>query len=222
MFSLKIILLLVVIFITAFSAQAQKRDAKDWSMADYFENLPKQYITASGDFRKPSKETVVVDEKNGYAAAYLNSPPRMESGNPLYPIFEMALFKSQTKPALLVVANTISDEVCGEYETFFLRRVGNDWTEVKSQVLPPMNLKMFWDAPQSADRLLKIVKESATSYHFEPPRQGTKMKVTLEICDYLEDNTPEAAVNELRKLVESAKPIRLDWNSKDGKFSFAK
>ena len=119
MFSARIILASVFIFITAFSAQAQKRDVKDWSIADYFKNLPEKYITASGDFLKPSKETVVVDEKNGYAAAYLNSPPQMESGKALYPIFEMALFKSQTKPALLVVANTKSDSVCAEYETFF-------------------------------------------------------------------------------------------------------
>ena len=170
MFSARIILASVFIFITAFSAQAQKRDVKDWSIADYFKNLPEKYITASGDFLKPSKETVVVDEKNGYAATYLNSPPQMESGRALYPIFEMALFKSQTKPALLVVANTKSDSVCAEYETFFLRRVGNNWTEVKREVLPPLDLKMFWDAPQSADRLLKIIKESAITYHFEPPR----------------------------------------------------
>ena len=88
-----------------------------------------------------------------------------------------------------------------------MRRVGNRWTEVKLEVLPLMNLKMFWGELQSAERLLKIIKASAITYHFEPPRQGTRMKVSLEICDYLEDGTPEADSEELQKLSESAKAI---------------
>ena len=219
MFSARIILAAVFIFITAFSGQAQKRDVKDWSIADSFKNLPKKYKTFGGDFLPPSKETTVIDEQNGYAA-YMDSPPRANFEP--FPIFEMALFKSQTKPALLVVVNTKSDSVCTEYETFFLRRVGNNWTEVKREVLPPLDLKMFWDAPQSADRLLKIIKESAITYHFEPPRQGTQMKVSLEICDFLEDDTPKETVNELSKLIESAKMIRLDWDKQNGQFKFAK
>ena len=50
MFSSRIILPLVFIFATAFSAQAQKREAKDWSIADYFKNLPEKYITTYGDY----------------------------------------------------------------------------------------------------------------------------------------------------------------------------
>ncbi|MCY7344663.1 MAG: hypothetical protein LH614_00430, partial [Pyrinomonadaceae bacterium] len=64
----RIILLAVLVFVTAFSAQAQKRDAEDWSIADYVENLPEKYKTFSGDFIPPSKETTVIDEPNGYAA----------------------------------------------------------------------------------------------------------------------------------------------------------
>ena len=221
MFSARIILFPVFIFITAFSAQAQKRDAKDWSIADYFKNLPQKYKTFDGDFLPPSKETTVIDEPNGYAA-YLNLPLHSNPDNPPHPIFETALFKSQTKSPLLVVANMKSDPVCTDYETFFLRRVGNNWTEVKREVLPPMNLKMFWDAPQSAARLLKIIKESSMSYHFEPPRQGTQMKVSLEICDYLEDDTQQDKVNELSKLIESAKSIYLIWDRQNGKFNFAR
>jgi hypothetical protein len=216
-----LMIFLTLAFVSSVSAQAQKRVAKDWSIADYFKNLPEKYITASGDFMPRSNETAVIDEKNGYAA-YLSSPPQPESGNPPFPIFETALFKSQTKPPLLVVVNQISDSVCTEYKTFFLRRVGSDWTEVKREVLPPMNLKMFWDTPQSAPRLLKIIKESSTSYHFEPPRQGTRMKVSLEICDYLEDDTPREKVKELSKRIESAKPIYLTWDKQNSKFNFAK
>ena len=215
----RIILSAVLVFVTAFSAQAQKRDAEDWSIADYVENLPEKYKTFGGDFSSPSAETTVIDEPNGYAA-YMDSPP---GGNfDRFPIFEMALFKSQTRPPLLVVSNLKNDHVCSDYETFFLRRVGSKWTEVKREVLPPMNLNMFWDAPQSAGRLLKIIKESSTSYHFEPPRQGTRMKVSLEICDFLEDDTPDEKAGELDKLIETAKPIYLEWDKQNGKFKFAK
>ncbi|MCY7346667.1 MAG: hypothetical protein LH614_10670 [Pyrinomonadaceae bacterium] len=213
----RIILLAVLVFVTAFSAQAQKRDAEDWSIADYVENLPEKYKTFEGDFSLPSKETTVIDESNGYAA-YLNNLPDPDSNYQPYPMFEMALFKSKTKPPLLVVSNMKSDSACNEYETFFLRRVGSKWTQVKREVLPPMNLKMFWDAPQSAARLLKILKENAASYHFELPRRGTRMKVSLEICDYLEDDAPEAAGDELQKLIESARPIYLEWDKQSGKF----
>ena len=217
----RIILLAVLVFVTVFSAQAQKRDAEDWSIADYVENLAEKYKTFEGDFSLPSKETTVIDESNGYAA-YLSHPPNSDSNHQPYPIFEMALFKSKTKPPLLVVSNMKSDSACNEYENFFLRRVGSKWTEVSREVLPPMNLKMFWDAPQSAARLLKIIKESAASYHFELPRRGTRMKVSLEICDFLEDDTPEAAGKELRKLIDTTKPIYIEWDKQNGKFKSAK
>ena len=219
MFSPRNIWLPVLIFVTAFAAQAQKPAAKDWSIADYFKNLPQKYKTFDGDFSSPSAETTVIDEPNGYAA-FMDSPPI--DNRQVFPIFETALFKSQTRLPLLVVSNMKSDPVCTDYETFFLRRVGGKWTRVEREVLPPMNLKMFRDAPQSAGRLLKIIKESAASYHFEPPRHGTRMKVSLEICDYLEDDTPQAKTGELEKLVEPAKPHYLTWDKQNGKFNFAK
>lgn len=220
MFLSRIILSSVLVFATTFSAQAQKSDTKDWSVADYFKNLPEKYKTFSGDFSAPSKETTVIDEANGYAA-YLDSPP---GGNfEPFPIFETALFKSQTKSPLLVVSNRKSDLVCTDYETFFLRRVGNNWTEVKREVLPPINLKMFWDKPQSAARFSKIVeRDNSTTYHFEPPRTGTRMKVSLEICDYFLEVTPIKQVDELKKLMETTKTLSLEWDKKTGKFAFAK
>jgi len=221
----RIILLAVLVFITVFSAQAQKRDAEDWSIADYVENLPEKYKTFEGDFSLPSKETTVIDESNGYAA-YLSNLPDPDSNYQPFPIFEMALFKSKTKPPLLVVSNMKSDSACAEYETFFLVQIDSRWAVVKRDVLPPLDLKMFWDKPQSAARVLKIVKgESPVTYHFEPPRQGTRMKVSLEICDYValsKEDTPPATAKELFELIESAKPIYLEWDKQNGKFKFAK
>lgn len=157
MFLPKIILSSFLVLILAFAAQAQKSAAKDWSIADYFKNLPKKYKTFGGDFDPPTQETTVIDEPSGYAA-YVNSPS--EGNSYQFALIEMALFKSQTEPPLLIVANTISADDCTDYETFFLRRVGSNWVEVKSKVLPPLDLKMFWDAPPPAERLLKPIKRN--------------------------------------------------------------
>ena len=221
MFSKAIILSLVLIFVTAFSAHAQKTALEDWSIADYFKKLPKKYKTFRGDFDPPTKETTIIDEPNGYAA-YLSHPIIPDSINPPFPIFEMALFKSQTEPPLLVVANTIDAHDCTDYETFFLRRVGSNWTEVKSKVLPPLDLKMFWDAPQAAERILKLIKRNFIAYHFEPPRRGTQMKVSLEICYRIRGDSPDEKVQEFEKLIKTAKPIYLEWDKQTGKFKLAK
>lgn len=222
MFLSRIILSAVLVFITVFSAQAQKLEAKEWSIADYLKNLPEIYRTFHGDFSPPSKETTVIDEPHGYAA-YLNSPPHSNPDNPPFPIFEMALFKSQIKPPLLVVSNMKSDSVCTEHETFFLVSLDGKWAVVKRDVLPPLNLKMFWDKPQTAARFLKIVEQdNSTTYHFEPPRARTRMKVSLEICDHFLEVTPIKQVDELRKIIETTKPIYLEWDKQNGKFKFAK
>jgi hypothetical protein len=189
---------------------------QDWSISDYLKNLPEKYKTFHGDFSPPSKETTVIDEKNGYAG-YLKAPGGSEMS------FEMALFKSENAPPLVIVTNEQSDMQCSFYETFFLRRVGNKWVEVKDKVLPPIALKMFWDDPQAAARLAKIVAVTPDSaYHFAPPRQGTQMKVSLEICDYFNEDPPEATLKEFVKLKETAKPIRLGWDSKSARFKFIK
>ena len=190
--------------------------AQDWSISDYLRNLPGKYKTFKGDFSPPSRETTVIDEENGYAG-YLKVPGRTDMS------FEMALFKSKNAPPLIVVSNEHSDMQCSYYDTFFLRRVGGKWVEVKDKVLPPIDLKMFWDDPRAAERLAKIVTVApASAYHFEPPRQGTRMKVSLEICDFFDEDPPEATLREFKKLMETAKPIRLDWDSKSGKSKIIK
>jgi len=190
--------------------------AQDWSISDYLKNLPERFKTFDGDFVPPSKETIIIDEKNGYAG-YLKVP----GGTERY--FEIALFKSRNSPPLLVVSNERSDMQCSFYETFFLRRVGKEWVEVKDKVLPRLDPRMFWDDPRAAGRLAKIVTVTPTSeYHFEPPRRGTQMKVTLEICDHFDEDPPEATLKEFDKLKETAKPIRLEWDSQSGRFKFMK
>ncbi|MET0622700.1 MAG: hypothetical protein ABW250_06965 [Pyrinomonadaceae bacterium] len=190
--------------------------AQDWGISDYLKNLPKKFKTFHGDFSPPSKETTVIDEKNGYAG-YLKAPGGTDMS------FEMALFRSKNAPPLVVVSNERSDMQCSSYETFFLRRVGNKWVEVKDEVLPPLDAKMFWDDSRAAGRLAKIISvPPASAYHFEPPRRGTQMKVSLEICDYFDGDPPEATLKEFDRLKETARPIRLDWDSQSGKFKLVK
>jgi len=187
---------------------------QEWGISDYLKNLPERYKTFAGDFSPPSKETTVIDEKNGYGG-YLKVPGGSEMS------FEMALFKSKNAPPLVVVTNEHSDMQCSFFETFFLRRVGDKWVEVKDKVLPPIAPGMFWDDPQAAGRLAKIVGVTpGSAYHFAPPRQGTQMKVSLEICDHFDEDPPEATIKEFDKLKEPAKPIRLEWDSNSGRFKF--
>jgi hypothetical protein len=137
--------------------------------------------------------------------------------------FEMALFRSKNAPPLVVVSNERSDMQCSSYETFFLRRGGSKWVAVKDEVLPPLDPKMFWEDPHTAERLAKIVSvPPASAYHFEPPRRGTQMKVSLEICDYFDEDPPEATLKEFNRSKEVARPIRLDWDSQGGKFKLVK
>jgi hypothetical protein len=190
--------------------------AQDWGVSDYLKNLPEKFITFEGDFSPPSRETTVVDEKNGYAG-YLKAPGGTDMS------FEMALFRSKNAPPLVVVSNERSDMQCSSYDTFFLRRVGNRWVEVKDEVLPRLDPGMFWDDPQAAGRLAKIVSvPPASDYHFEPPRHGTQMKVRLEICDYFDEDPPAATLKEFNKLKKTSRAIRLDWDSQSGRFRLVK
>lgn len=190
--------------------------AQDWGIEDYLKNLPEKFKTFEGDYAAPSKETTVIDEKNGYAG-YLKAPGGTDMS------FEMALFRSKNAPPLVVVSNERSDMQCSSYETFFLRRVGNRWVEVKDEVLPPLDLGMFWDDPRAAGRLAKIVTAPpASAFRFEPPRRGTQMKVGLEVCDYFDEDPPEATLKEFNRLKETARPIRLAWDSHGGKFKLVR
>ena len=190
--------------------------AQEWSISDYLKHLPEKYKTLTGDFHPPSEQTTVIDEKNGYAG-YLKVPGRAEMS------FEMVLFKSSNAPPLVVVTNEHSDMQCSSYETFFLRRVGREWVEVKDKVLPPIDPMMFWEDPRAVRRLAKIVAVTPPSvYHFEPLRRGTQMRVSLAICDYFDEDLPEATLKEFNQLRATARPIRLDWDSKSGKFKLMK
>ncbi|HZG51014.1 MAG TPA: hypothetical protein VEZ40_02660 [Pyrinomonadaceae bacterium] len=190
--------------------------AQDWSVSDYLKNLPEKFKTFAGDYNQPSVQTTIIDEKNGYAA-YLKVPGRTDA------FFEMAIFKTRNAPPVVVVSNERSDMQCSFYETFFLRRVGREWFEVKDKILPPLDPGMFWDDPQAAGRLAKIITGTLPfTYHFEPPRRGTQLKVALEICDYFDEDPPEATLKDLDKLKETAKPIRLDWDAKSGRFKLTK
>lgn len=202
---------------TLFPAESQAQ--KDWSMATYLNNLPPRYKSFSSNGLPFTRESTIIDEENGYAAYFEPLPPGVNFNGTQVPILEMALFRSEKRPPLVVVSNRIVDSNCERWETFFLRHIGKGWSEVDGLVLPPLDLRQFWPTkPESATRTVAIVQRSGISYRFQLPRRGTQMRVNLAICDYLEDDVSEGTAKELQKLIGSVGTIRFDWNAKTGKF----
>lgn len=196
---------------TAFSQQA----TAEWKIDDYLKNLPEKYKTYSGDFQMtPTGETTIADTKNGYAA-YLSS-----TAEDAFPIFEMAIFKQANGEAVVVVSNTIADPVCTTHETFFLRRKGNVWTSVQSQILPELQTQMFFTDSKLGTKFQAVNRKAGNSnrlnLHFSPPRNGIKMKVSLDICDYVPDEL--AAELSFDEFIRNAKSVVLEWDKQTGVF----
>lgn len=225
MYSKESILTAIFIFVSAFSAAAQKQAADEWSIGDYLENLPEKYKTYSGDFPKPPpKNSIILDEENGYAAILRTPPEGMQTFDNDHTVFEMAIFKRVKGEPLIVVSNEISDSVCVWHETFFLERRGNSWLEVRSRVLPQLSAQMFFKDAKLAAKFTamnkKIGNRAALDLHFAPPRKGTQMKVSLDICDFVPDEfQPEMSFDEFTRNSES---LFLDWDKQKGIFQMVK
>lgn len=213
---MKILILTLCILSLFIPAFGQK--SSGWKISDYLKNLPQEYKTFSGDFQtEPNDETTLIDDKNGYAA-YFSQPKNDENA---YPIFEIALFKKSNGEEILVISNLKSDPVCSEYETFLLQRKGDNWIDVKAKVLPEFTAQMFFDSANTAKEFIETQKKVGNStelnLHFSPPRQGTKMNVKLEICDYVPDELSGEV--SFQKFLDSSKTISLDWNKSKGVFA---
>lgn len=205
------VLLLTLLFVSPVFSQK----TAEWTIGDYLKNLPEEYKTFSGDFQtEPTAETTVLDVKNGYAA-YLSS-----SEKDAYPIFEMAIFKQANGDSLIVVSNTIADSVCTFHQTFFLQRKVDSWLAVRSKVLPEFTAQMFFkDAKLSAkftEANKKIGNAEKLDLHFSPPREGTRMKVSLDICDYVPDEL--AAEISFNEFIKNARTVSLEWDKRKGIF----
>ncbi len=192
-------------------------------MDDYLRALPEKYRTYSGDFAKePTAERTIKDLKNGYIA-FLDKAPAKGEAFPPYPIFEIAIFKSASGEALLVVSNLISDPVCTAHETFFLRQRGPEWVDVRAEVLPKLSAGMFFKEPalgpkfEAANREAGNIESAAggLDLHFSPPQHGTRMKVALEICDPQSEEKPELSFAEFE---QKQQPVWLEWNARNGIF----
>ena len=193
--------------------------ANEQTVEDYLTHLPEKYRTFSGDFvaLPPTASSTIKDSKNGYVA-YLS-----DWDDP-YPIFEMALFKPARGEAIVVVSNMKADPLCSEYDTFFLCKRGAKWQDIRAQVLPKFSARMFFRDAEVAARFAeaseKVGSKQATTgeldLHFEPPRTGTRMRVLLDICDYV----PEELEDEVsfEEAGEAVRPVWLDWDKQNGVF----
>lgn len=209
----------IVVFVLLFSLPIFAQKIREPKISEYLQLLPQQFKTYSGDFQiKPSEENTLIDEKNGYAAYFSQA---ISAGN-AYPIFEMALFRKKSGETIVVVSNLISDPVCDEHQTFFLRLNGADWIDVRPDVMPHLELSMFFESPKTADELRAIQEKIGNSteidLHFSLPREGNIIPVDLEICDYVPDEF--ASEISFQQFLDKKQRISLVWDKEKGVFNF--
>ena len=157
----------------------------------------------------------IIDINNGYIATQL-----YDFGRP--PPFQMAMFKDNNNAPLIVIrAETCGDHfACAELEekSSFLKYKNGKWVDVADKVLPKITLEHFFNDKKEVNTLKQL------NYHifrFHPPRIGTTMKVTIEICDYIEcDDRVEDAISskEYERLLKERKTLFLKWDKELGKF----
>jgi len=206
-----------------FSAASFFAQEKAWTVDDYLRALPEKFKTYSGDFeREPSRDRTIKDLKNGYIA-YLDKVPAAGGSSPAFPVFEIAVFKQASGEPLVVVSNYRYDMVCTTHDTFFLRKQGSEWVDVRAKVLPKLSAGMFFTQAdlgrkfESANKEAGNVESAAGWFylHFSPPRHGTRMKVALDICDHVPEEKPELSFDEFEA---KQKPVWLEWEQKKGTF----
>lgn len=215
------IFLLLLVFAT--NALPQKPLSK-WKVSDYLENLPEEY-KLFGNQGPPTKNTTIIDDKNGYAA-FMSSEDEYA-----IPMLEMALFKPNKGESTIVVTNLEDDHVCMNNYSYFLQIKDNRWVDVKNQVLPKLDFSMIFINGKNDDSYkyyLEMQKKYGSKipdleYIFSPPRMGTKMKVDLVLCDWIDESVEENKdLMEYQMIADSFKPIYLQWNKTKGKFEFVK
>ncbi len=212
-------LIFIVLSSTAFSQQTR------WQISDYLKNLPKKYKTFGGDnVALEEQRKTIIDNKNGYAA-YQN--PKLDDDTEPLTFFEIAKFNSQRRYPTIVATNYIYDQVCDEYQTFFLQKRGNMWVDVKSLVLPKIKISMFFQDSKTYSQFVKLEKKLSSKIggyymQFKPPRIGTKMEVKLVFCDYADDDVSKADYDDYQAITKKVSAIYLKWNKSSNKFEVAK
>jgi hypothetical protein len=202
------------------------------TVEDYLRDLPKKYRTHYGDFRnEPTPETTIKDLRNGYIA-FLDRAPQPNDDSAPYPIFEIAVFKQANTEPLIVVSNTLADSYCVQHESFFLRKRGTSWQDVRAQVLPAFSPEMFFAEAgmvQKLEGLHRKAKQPVPSrkslyryLHFSLPREGTRVKVTLDLCKYAPSDPDQDLGPDYDVLEGKRKLTWLEWNRESGTFKVAR
>lgn len=205
--------ILILLCATAFAQQQSK-----WSISDYVRDLPSKYTSPGDDL---SHDETVTDDKTGYVA-FLDSVYGKNE-----PIIEFALFTQAYGEPILVISRMKTDLGCKFYESYFLQKQNDKWTDVKEKVLPNITESLFFPNAESFKNYKKIRDKnkdllSDIEYQFIPPQKGTRMKVATNICTDLSDEPPEfEEMGEYNKLLESTKSFYLQWNKNNGVFELS-
>ena len=220
---MKLLNLFIITIVLTTISFAQKPVSK-WKISDYLNNLPSKYKKL-GNYAGATKETTIIDNKNGYAS-YQVDPDDEYSKN-----LEMALFKANKGLPTIVITNVEDDHVCGNNYAYFLQKNGENWVNVKEKVLPKLDFSMIFIDGKNDDSYKyykKMQKKyggmiSNLEYKFHPPRKGTKMKVSLNMCDWVDDTVANNKdLKEYSMILDSVKPIYLQWNKAQVKFEIVK
>ena len=206
--------------------------ANEPTVEDYLRDLPKKYRTHYGDFQnEPTPETTIKDLRNGYIA-FLDRAPHPNDDSAPYPIFEIAVFKQANTEPLIVVSNTLADSYCVQHESFFLRKRGTSWRDVRARVLPAFSAEMFFAEAgmvQKLEGLHRKFKQAVPPrkdlykyLQFSLPREGTRVKVALDLCKYA-PSAPELDLGPDYDLLDkNKKSISLEWDKPSGTFKVAR
>ncbi len=224
---------LFLVAITLFSTAFSQESAKTWKISDYLENLPAKYKNL-GNFAGPIDKLSLIDNRNGYAAYYPNQEEREKAEDPNMTglettVLAMALFKADKGSPTLIVTNLADEHVCMRDYSYFLEKRGDEWVDIREDVLPKIDFSLLFIDGKD-DPSYKFYEEMQTKHgenidklelKFQPPRYGTRMKVTLGFTDCYWIEKLEEDDNELTqyaKISDSFKPIYLIWNSSKKQF----
>jgi len=193
------------------------KEEEDWNVLDYFKHLPKKYLNFAGDAissQSLSSLSQITDIQNGYIAFYEHHQAKR-------PWFVLTLFRSSTHGPLVAVTNRHYDFVCFWHDSFFLKREGDQWRDISTDVLPQLSPKLFYQNPKLPQYLIDYPSKTTFSYQFTLPRWGTIVNLSLDVCDYI-DMMPQLLDEEINRLLHPDFNFKLKWDRNQGKFFFLK
>jgi hypothetical protein len=205
----KFIIFINIIILIEFNSFAQSsgspRDIKF-----YFDHLPDSCFKLC-NWRDPDRHYFekIVDVKNGFIS--------FKRDKDFPDFFQMALFKGSNNIDVIVVSNRECEAfACFTPTSYFYQYKNNVWIPADNEIFPKITPENFYKDSYNYDLLNKY---GYYSYNFILPQNGTKIKIEIDICDYLQEDHPEVTDDQYKRLVNERMIIYLNWNNKSNRFT---